>query len=155
MSEGPEGTEGTPAPAPEAAAPAPEAAAPEPATPAARSSAPLGQRRGPWFVALIGIVTLGIYWIYWYYKTGEELKRYSGEGLGGVLWLVIGLVIGIVMWFVSPSEVGNLYGREGQDKPVSGKTGFWMLLPLVGYFVWTIKVQGALNRFWESKGATA
>jgi type IV secretory pathway VirB2 component (pilin) len=128
----------------EAAAAAPPAAA-----------APLGSTRGPWFVALIGLVTLGIYWIYWYYKTGEEVKRYSGEGLGGVLWLVIGIVIGIVMWFVAPSEVGKLYSREGQPQPVSGKTGFWMLLPIVGYFVWTIKVQGALNRFWESKGATA
>jgi hypothetical protein len=75
-------------------------------------------------VALIGLITLGIYWIYWYYKTGEELKRYSGEGLGGVLWLVIGIVVGPVMWFVAPSEVGNLHGRDGQDKPVSGKTGF-------------------------------
>ena len=145
MSEGPEGTEG--AEATPAAAPA------APAAPS--SSAPLGQQRGPWFVALIGLITFGIYWIYWYYKTGDEVKRYSGEGLGGVLWLVIALVIGIVMWFVTPSEVGNLYERDGKEKPVSGKTGFWMLLPLVGYFVWTIKVQGALNRFWESKGATA
>jgi hypothetical protein len=119
------------------------------------AAAPVGQHRGPWFVALIGIVTLGIYWIYWYYKTGEEVKRYSGEGLGGVLWLVIGIVISIVMWFVAPSEVGKLYSREGQQQPVSGKTGFWMLLPLVGYFIWTIKVQGALNRFWASKGGAA
>jgi type IV secretory pathway VirB2 component (pilin) len=128
-----------------------EAAAP--AAPAA--AAPLGKVRGPWFVALIGLITFGIYWIYWYYKTGDELKRYSGEGLGGVLWLVIAIVVGIVMIFVAPSEVGNLYGRDGREKPVTGKTGFWMLLPLVGYFVWTIKVQGALNRFWESKGASA
>jgi Domain of unknown function (DUF4234) len=129
----------------EAAAPAPPAAA----------AGPLGQQRGVWFVALIGLITLGIYLIYWAYKTGDEIKRYSGEGLGGVLWLVIWIVIGIVMWFVSPSEVGRLYSREGQHPPVSGKTGFWMFLPLVGYFVWVIKVQGALNRFWESKGASA
>jgi Domain of unknown function (DUF4234) len=122
------------------------------ATPAAPAAA-LGQQRGPWFVALIGIITFGIYIIYWYYKTGEELKRYSGEGLGGIIWLVIGLVVGIVMWFVAPSEVGNLYARDGQEKPVSGKTGFWLLLPLVGWFVWVIKVQGALNRFWASKAA--
>ena len=69
------------------------------AAPAARA---VGQQRGVWFVALIGLVTLGIYWIYWYYKTGEEIKNYSGEGLGGVLWLVIALVIGIVMIFVAP-----------------------------------------------------
>ena len=77
------------------------------ATPAAPAAAALGQQRGPWFVALIGLLTLGIYWIYWYYKTGEELKQYSGEGLGGVIWLVIGLVIGIVMSFVARPRSGT------------------------------------------------
>jgi hypothetical protein len=115
----------------------------------------VGKVRGPWFVALIGLLTLGIYWLYWYYKTGEEMKQYSGEGLGGVLWLVIAMVAGIVMIFVAPSDVGKLYSREGQQPPVTGKTGFWMFLPLAGYFVWTLKVQGALNRFWQSKGATS
>jgi hypothetical protein len=28
-----------------------------------------------------------------------------------------------------------------------------VLLPIIGQFVWFIKVQGALNRYWESKGA--
>jgi hypothetical protein len=129
-----------------------EAAAP--AAPAA-AAGPLGQPRGIAFVIIIGILTLGIYSIYWAYKTGEEIKRYSGEGLGGVLWLVIWIVVGIVMWFVSPSEVGKLYSREGQDPPVSGVTGFWMLIPLVGWIIWVIKVQGALNRFWAAKGAIA
>jgi hypothetical protein len=133
----------------------PEPVAPPPAAAPAPAFGQIGQPRGVWFVALIGLITFGIYLIYWAYKTGDELKRYSGEGLGGVLWLVIWIVVGIVMWFVTPSEVGNLYGREGQHKPVSGKTGFWLLLPLVGYFVWIIKIQGALNRFWESKGAAA
>ena len=114
---------------------------------------PLGKPRGVAFVAIIGLLTFGIYLIYWAYKTGEEVKRYSGEGLGGVLWLVIWLVVSIVMIFVAPSEVGRLYSREGQTPPVSGKTGFWMFLPLVGYFVWIVKVQGALNRFWVGKGA--
>ena len=140
----------------EAAPPGPpESPAPEPVAAPTATSGQIGQPRGVWFVALIGLVTLGIYLIYWAYKTGDEIKRYSGEGLGGVLWLVIWILIGIVMWFVSPSEVGKLYSREGQHAPVSGKTGFWLFLPLVGYFVWIIKVQGALNRFWESKGATA
>jgi len=61
----------------------------------------------------------------------------------------------LVMWFVAPSEVGKLYSREGQHQPVSGVTGFWMFLPLIGFIIWVVKVQGALNRFWESKGATA
>jgi len=122
---------------------------------ASSASQPLGKPRGVAFVIIMSIITLGIYLLYWYYKTGDEIKKYSGEGLGGVLWLVIGLVIGIVMWFVAPSEVGNhLYKKNGMEPPVSGKTGFWMLLPLVGFIVYFVKVQGALNRFWESKGAT-
>jgi hypothetical protein len=127
------------------------------ATPAPPTAAvgPIGQPRGVAFVIIIGLITFGIYLIYWAYKTGDEIKRYSGEGLGGVLWLVIWVLLSIVMWFVSPSEVGKLYSREGQHPPVSGVTGFWMLLPLIGFIIWVVKVQGALNRFWQSKGATA
>jgi hypothetical protein len=131
-----------------------EAAATTPPPPAA-AAGPVGKPRGIAFVIIISIITLGIYFLYWLYKTGEETKKYSGDGLGGVLWLVIGLLIGIVMWFVAPSEVGKLYSREGQHQPVSGVTGFWMLLPLIGFIIWVVKVQGALNRFWESKGATS
>lgn len=123
---------------------------------AAVAGGPVGQIRSPAFVIILSIVTFGIYFVYWHYKTGAEIKSYSGEGLGGVLWLVIALVAGFVMWFVAPSEVGNnLYKKDGRAAPVSGKTGFWMLLPLVGFIIWVVKVQGALNRFWESKGATA
>lgn len=122
---------------------------------AAPPDKPLGQPRGVAFVIIIGLLTFGIYFLYWAYKTGEEIKRYSGEGLGGVLWLVIWMVAGIVMIFVAPSEVGKLYKRDGQEPPVTGKTGFWVFLPLIGLIIWVVKVQGALNRFWISKGATA
>jgi hypothetical protein len=122
------------------------------AAPAGKS---LGQPRGVGFVIIIGLLTLGIYFLYWAYKTGEEIKRYSGEGLGGVLWLVIWMVAGIVMIFVAPSEVGKLYSRDGQEPPVTGKTGFWVFIPLAGLIIWVVKVQGALNRFWTSKGAAA
>jgi hypothetical protein len=26
-----------------------------------------------------------------------------------------------------------------------------VLLPIIGWFVWTVKVQGALNRYWAGK----
>jgi hypothetical protein len=57
--------------------------------------------------------------------------------------------------FVMTSEVGNLYAAEGKPKPVQEVTGFWILLPIVGYFVWFFKVQGHLNKFWTSHGAVA
>jgi hypothetical protein len=38
---------------------------------------------------------------------------------------------------------------------MTGWTGLWVLLPLVGWFVWVVKVQGALNRYWQSHEATS
>lgn len=114
---------------------------------------PVGQPRGIAFGILIFIITFGIYGLYWAYKTHEEMKRHTGEGVGGVVGLVIYLVAGIVTPFVIPSEVGKMYRRDGKEPPVSGWTGLWILLPLAGMFVWFVKVQGALSRYWESKGA--
>jgi Domain of unknown function (DUF4234) len=115
----------------------------------------LGQPRGIGFVIVISIITLGIYHLYWVYKTFDEMKRRTGTGLGGVLGLVIAIFIGIVNAFVIPSEVGHMYQGDGEDAPMTGWTGVWMLLPIVGWFVWIVKVQGALNRYWQSRQASS
>ena len=101
------------------------------------------------------IVTLGIYSLFWVFKTQDEVKEHSGQGVGGVLGLVIYIVVGMVTWFLIPSEVGKMYKLDGRQAPFSGWTGLWLLLPIVGAFVWFIKIQGALNRYWESKSAPA
>jgi hypothetical protein len=116
---------------------------------------PIGNPRGVAFVIVLSIVTIGIYHLYWIYKNFEEMKQHTGQGIGGVLGLVIAIVIHPVNWFVLPSEVGRLYRDDGRVAPLTGWTGLWMILPIVGWFVWTIKIQGALNRYWESKAATA
>ena len=123
---------------------------------------PLGQPRGVGFGILLYIVTFGIYGVYWAYKTQEEMKQHTGEGLGGVLGLVIWLVINPVSAFVIPSEIGKMYTKEGQEPPFTGWTGLWLFpgaILLVPAIVWFVKVQGALNRYWEGKtptlGATA
>jgi hypothetical protein len=107
------------------------------------------------FVILLTIFTLGIYHLYWTYKSFEELKRHTGEGIGGVLGLVIALVFNPVNWFVLPSEIGKMYRGDGRTAPMTGWTGLWILLPFIGFIVWTAKVQGALNRYWKSKIAPA
>ena len=117
------------------------------------SSGPLGQPRGIGFAILLAIVTLGIYTFYWVFKTQEEVKQHTGDGVGGVIGLVIYILISPVTWFLIPSEIGKMYKADGREAPFTGWTGLWMLLPLVGIFVWFIKVQGALNRYWESKAS--
>jgi hypothetical protein len=85
----------------------------------------------------------------------EEMKRHTAQGIGGVLGLVIAIVIQPVNWFVMPSEVGRLYRDDGRVAPMTGWTGLWMIVPIIGWFVWTIKIQRGLNRYWESKAAAA
>ena len=117
------------------------------------TTGPLGRQRGIGFGILMFIVTLSIYSYYWVFKTQDEVKEHSGVGVGGVLGLVIYIVVQPVTWFLIPSEVGKMYKADGREAPFSGWTGLWLLLPIVGMFVWFIKIQGALNRYWESKAA--
>jgi Domain of unknown function (DUF4234) len=97
------------------------------------------------------IITLSFYAWYWVFKTQEEIKEHSGIGVGGVLGLVIWVVAGFVTIFLIPSDIGKLYKADGQEAPMTGWTGLWHLIPIVGSIVWFVKVQGALNRYWEGK----
>jgi hypothetical protein len=116
---------------------------------------PVGNTRSIGLSILWAVLTIGIYCIVWTYKTQEEVKRYSGNGIGGVLGLVIYILISPVTFFIVPSEVRYMYEDiDGQHSPVRGTTGLWFLLPLIGAIVWFVKVQGALNRYWQSKGAS-
>ena len=118
------------------------------------NTGPIGQPRGIGFAIFIFIITLGIYGLYWVYKTQEEMKQHTGEGLGGVLGLVVWIVISPVSAFVIPSEVGKMYQKDGQTPPFTGWTGLWLFpfgLFIIPAIVWFVKVQGALNSYWESK----
>lgn len=119
---------------------------------------PVGKTRSPWAIIGLSIITLGIYGLYWQYATFKEMKEHSGNGIGGGLGLVLAIFIGIVNVFIMPSEVANLYKAKGQEAPVSAVTGCWILLPILGGFIWLFKVQGRLNDYWASAptaGATA
>jgi MFS family permease len=114
---------------------------------------PLGRRRSIGVSILLAIVTIGIYTFVWVYKTHNEIKRHSGIGVGGVVGLVIYIVIGPVTYFVIPSEIRQMYEAAGRQSPVRGIYGLWILLPLIGPIIWFVQVQGALNQYWEWRGA--
>src|ERR687891_897882 len=120
------------------------------------NTGPVGHRRNVLFVLLIGLVTLGIYTLDWAYKTHEEMKQHTGDGLGGVLGLVVWILISPVSAFVIPSEIGRMYRDAGREPPLTGWTGLWLFpfgVFIVPAIVWFVKVQGSLNRYWESQAA--
>jgi hypothetical protein len=118
---------------------------------------PVGKVRSTWAVLGLTIITAGIYSLYYNFVTYEEMKKHSGEGVGGVLGLVLSIVtLGLVHPFLFAHEVGNLYARQGRVRPVTATTGLWVLLGsfiAVGPLVWLVKTNGALNAYWRSVGA--
>jgi cytosine/uracil/thiamine/allantoin permease len=119
------------------------------------SGAAIGKPRSPGMSILLAIVTLGIYTYVWTFKTHDEIKGYSGKGVGGPIGFVIYLLVSPVTYFLVPSEIKGMLEGEGAASPVTALWGLWLLLPLIGSLIWFIKMQGTLNDFWMSKGAAA
>lgn len=107
----------------------------------------------PGLVILLSIVTCGIWTAVWSFHTGEDLKKYNNDGFGGAINLVFWLLVSPVLMFTIPMEIEKMYQRDGRQSPVSTLWGLWFLLPIIGNFIWYLKVQEALNDFWVSKGA--
>ena len=92
---------------------------------ASGNTGPLGQPRGVGFGILLFIVTLGLYGLYWVFKTQEETKQHrrrARRSLGLVVWIVISPVSA----FVIPSEIGKMYKKDGKAPPITGWTGLWL-----------------------------
>lgn len=115
----------------------------------------VGKPRPVGITILLMIVTLGIYAIVWQYFVFEENKRWNGLGIGGLVAVLLSIVCGIINMFLLPSEIQAIYQQDGRESPMTWKTGWWILLPLFGVFIWVWKCQSALNDFWVSKGAPA
>ncbi len=88
----------------------------------------LGRIRPTGTMILLFFVTLGIYQYFYNYRVHDEIKKHSGQGLGGGIALLLTFLAGAAMPFVTPSEVGGLYKRRGEKPPVTGLTGLWYAL---------------------------
>jgi hypothetical protein len=102
---------------------------------------------------LLYIVTCSLWGAAWAYRTHDDLQKHNGEGIGGVVGLVLGLLLQIAIWFTVPIEIEKTYVRNGWASPVKATDGLWMLIPFVGPFIWYPKMQNALNSYWVSQGS--
>ncbi|MGN6275127.1 MAG: DUF4234 domain-containing protein [Solirubrobacterales bacterium] len=113
--------------------------------------------RSPWAVALLPVVTLGIYHFVWWYKINKELEGYgeaTGYDLGqnpvnSLLALVPGFLILIpplITYWRGTERVQGASKIAGRE-PVSG----WLalILYLIIPFAFPAYLQVSLNNVWE------
>jgi len=118
------------------------------------SAGPIGKPRSVGLTILVAILTLGIWTWVWSYLNGEELKNYRREGLGGLAYLLLTLFIYPVTMFLMANEVEKMYVEAGEQPRITTLWGLWFLLPLIGQIVWYVRIQNAINGFWQARGGS-
>jgi hypothetical protein len=115
---------------------------------------PIGRPRSVGLTILVAIVTFGLWTVLWSYWNGEELRDYRRNGLGGVGYLLLTFFIYPVTMFLMANEVERLYVEAGKRPQITSLWGLWFLLPLIGNIIWYVRIQHAINDFWQARGGT-
>lgn len=116
--------------------------------------------RNPFLVFVWSLVTLGVYYVVWYYKVNRELRDACGVNVSPVIallavtvgWLVI--VPPFVSWyrtFERIVEAQRTSGVTGEASPILG-----FILYVIAVFVLPVEViyaQDELNKVWRTRDA--
>jgi Domain of unknown function (DUF4234) len=116
--------------------------------------------RKPWAVVVLALVTIGIYYIFWWYFVNREMRdlgRANNTDLGqrpgiSVLAVTLGALI-IIPPFVSIWQTGRRMEGAQRVTGTSGGSGpiFFLLhlVPLISIFA-PLYFQDELNKAWRS-----
>ncbi|AEM23453.1 conserved hypothetical protein [Brachyspira intermedia PWS/A] len=106
-------------------------------------------------LVLLSIVTCGIYYLYWIYKTTDEIKNFMGrEDINPTLELILVLVtcnIYSLYWYYKYGKIVYLEmtAKAGMDNS-EDSTVLLVILGLLVYVVAGAIMQDKLNAIWNS-----
>jgi hypothetical protein len=117
--------------------------------------------RNPWAVLLFTVITLGIYYLVWYYKINREMSDWGSQNnvdIGTSPGLsLIAVTLGaflIIPPFVSIWGTGKRMQLTQRAANVNGGNGLlWFvlhLIPVVSLFA-PVYMQTELNKAWETR----
>ena len=118
--------------------------------------------RNPFGVFVLSIVTVGIYYVVWYYKVNRELRDASGIDVSPVVAIIaitIGWVILVppfVSWYRTFERIQQAQRQAGLATEVSPIIGFILYLIALAFLpVETLYAQDELNKLWRARIAPA
>ena len=118
--------------------------------------------RGPLWVGIWSLVTLGIYAVYWFYVAAKDLSEYGkakGHDLGQrPVMTLLALTLGWLLLFIPPLVAMYRFTRRSQQaQRLAGRTEVlngWLALVLILVFspAYDAYVQSELNKAWAAEG---
>jgi hypothetical protein len=117
-------------------------------------------KRNPLGVLGLGFITLGIYFVYWYYKANQEIQRYTGDqtisptrSLLAVFPGGIVIVPALIAFYNTANHVVQMEQHRGISSQIS--PAITVVIGLVFSIAVGIYVQEHLNRVWDSASAAS
>lgn len=112
------------------------------------------KRRNPWGTFLLSLITLGIYYLVWYYKINREMRDYGVENSPGVALLAVtfGVVLIVppyVSYYKTADRILKSQVRSGTSERIVPVVG---LLLLIFFGVFALPYyQSQLNKAWDAE----
>ncbi len=116
--------------------------------------------RNPFLVFVWSLVTLGIYYVVWYYKINRELRDASGVDVSPVV-AIVAITIGWIVivppffsWYRTFERIVQAQrgaGTTGEASPILG-----FILYVIAVFLLPVEViyaQDELNKVWRAAGS--
>jgi Domain of unknown function (DUF4234) len=115
-------------------------------------------KRNPLGVLGLGFITLGIYFVYWFYKANQEIQRFTGDqtisptrSLLAVFPGGIVIVPALIAFYNTANHVAQMEQQRGISSQIS--PAITVVIGLVFSIAVGIYVQEHLNRVWDSASA--
>ena len=121
------------------------------------SNSYIGVRRSPVVVILLSIITCGIYMLYWYYQSMEDINRASGEQRINSVAFLIGSLVCSPVYLVGLYRIDQELARLAKENGTSYKENFiiWLILSIflfgIGSIVAAFNICNAYNDIWDRR----
>jgi drug/metabolite transporter (DMT)-like permease len=114
------------------------------------------KRRNPWGVFGLSIITLGIYWIVWYYKINNELLNYGIQNDPAVATVAVTLggfiiVPPFVSYYKTADRILKAQEKAGASERIIPVLAL-LLVVVVSIFAFPY-YQSQLNKVWDALAA--
>ena len=111
-------------------------------------------RRNPWGVFGLSVITLGIYWGVWYYKTNNHLRNYGIDNnpARAVLAITLGafvIVPPFVSYYNTAERIRQAQEKAGASERINPVLAL-LLLIVVGVFALPY-YQSQVNKVWDAE----